>query len=254
MDYAMLRGVVDMNVRLSRATQQCLRLPTDKTLWRQFESDAISAIRSLPDGATVLDLGGGRRCVYAHAVVPRGRLKLIAVDVSPEELALNQDVDDTCVSDIAAEIPLPDESADLILSRALLEHVNDVPAAIANMARVLRPGGVALHMIPCRYSLFGMAARLLPFGPLLALTHSIMPWTKGHVEFPVRYDHCWPAALEREFTRAGFSRVTTWVTWAQPGYFEAVYPLFLLYAVYEHVVRIAGLRRAAAYTVLRAVR
>ena len=60
-----LRTVIDTNVRWSRATERRLRLPTDKTLWQQFEQDADALLRGLPDGATVLDLGGGRRCVYA---------------------------------------------------------------------------------------------------------------------------------------------------------------------------------------------
>jgi SAM-dependent methyltransferase len=143
---------------------------------------------------------------------------------------------------------------DLILSRALLEHVADVPAAIRHMARVLKPGGAALHLVPCRYSLFGMAARLLPFGPLVRLLHSVMPWTRGQVEFPVYYDHCYPRALEREFHASGFSKVQLWTTWAQPGYFEAVYPLFLLYAFYEWLIRHLRLSTLAAYTVVLAIR
>jgi SAM-dependent methyltransferase len=250
----MLRAAIDANVRLSRATERRLRLPTDKTLWSRFEREADALIRGLPDGAIVLDLGGGRRCIYAQAARPPGRVRLVAVDISPAELALNREVAETCTADVAAGLPMPDASADLILSRALLEHVDGVPAAVRHMARVLRPGGVALHLVPGRYSLFGTAARMLPFGPLLTLTHRVMPWTRGQVEFPVRYDSCYPQALEREFRAAGFSRVETWITWAQPGYFEAVYPLFLLHAAYEQLVRRLRLRRVAAYTVVRAVR
>ena len=50
-----LRTVIDANVRWSRATERRLRLPTDKTLWQQFEQDADALLRGLPDGATVLD-------------------------------------------------------------------------------------------------------------------------------------------------------------------------------------------------------
>ena len=249
-----LRTVVDTNVRWSRATERHLRLATDKVLWGKFEQEGQALIRGLPDGATVLDLGGGRRCVYAQCVQPRGRLRLVAVDISAEELAMNTDVSETLVADVTAGLPVPPGSVDLILSRALLEHVPDVPAAIRHMGRALKPGGVALHLVPCRFSLFGMAARVLPFGPLVRLVHVVMPWTRGQVEFPVHYDHCYPQALEQAFRTAGFSSVETWVTWAQPGYFEAVYPLFLLHAMYEWVVRRLGLRTLAAYTVVRAVR
>jgi SAM-dependent methyltransferase len=249
-----LRAVINANVQWSRATERRLRLPTDKTLWQRFEREAAALIRALPDGSTVLDLGGGRRCVYAGSVEPPGRVKLVAVDISAEELAMNDNVSEKRVADVALGLPMPDGSVDLILSRALLEHVHGVPAAIQHMARVLKPDGVALHLVPCRYSLFGLAARLLPFGPLVRLVHVVMPWTRGNVEFPVVYDHCYPQALEKEFRAAGFSRVESWITWAQPGYVEAVYPAFLLQALYEWAVRHLRLRRLAAYTVVRATR
>lgn len=249
-----MRGLIDASVRWSKATERRLRLPSDSPLWQRFEEEAEALIRALPDGAVVLDLGGGRRCVYADAVDPPGRVRLVAVDISPDELALNTDVAETCVANVATSLPMPDASVDLILSRALLEHVDGVPAAIEHMARVLRPGGVALHLIPCRYSLFGTAARLLPFEPLLRLTHKVMPWTRSVIGFPVHYDHCYPQALERAFSVADFSDVQLQITWACGGYFFAIYPLFLFHAAYEQVVRRLRLRRLAAYVMVRAIR
>lgn len=247
-----LRGVIDANVRLSRATERRLRLPADGVIWRRFEAEAERLVCALPDGAVVLDLGGGRSCLYAHAVNPPGRLRLIAVDISPEELALNTDVTETCVADVATGLPMPDASVDLVLSRALLEHVDGVPEAVKHMARVLKPGGAALHFVPCRYSLFGIAARLLPFGPLVKVTRKLSPWS--HVGFRIHYDHCYPQALEREFQAAGFSNVELAISWACGGYFRGIYPLYILHALYEQTVRRLGIRRLAAYVIVRAVR
>jgi SAM-dependent methyltransferase len=42
-------------------------------------------------------------------------------------------------------LPLPDESIDLMESRAVLEHVGNMSASAAEMARVLVRGGLALH-------------------------------------------------------------------------------------------------------------
>jgi SAM-dependent methyltransferase len=179
---------------------------------------------------------------------------VVAVDISPDELALNTDVSETCVADVSADLPFTPGSVDLILSRALLEHVHGVPSAAEHMAQVLKPGGVALHLVPCRFSLFGLAAKALPFGPLLWLTHLVMPETRGHVEFPVVYDHCWPPALERAFRSAGFRDVHCEVTWACPGYFEAVFPLFVFHAIWEWTIRTLRARSLAAYTVVYAVR
>ena len=249
-----LRSMIDANVRWCQATQQRLRLPSDKTLWQEFEDEAAALIRALPDEAVVLDLGGGRRCVYASAVVPPGRMRLIAVDISAEELALNRDVAETYAADVAVGLPVPDRSVDLVLSRALLEHVDGVYAAVQHMARVLKPGGVALHFVPCRYSLFGTAARVLPFGPLLQLTHKVMPSTRDGIGFEVHYDHCYPQALENGFRAAGFRDVQLQLTWACPDYFTAFYPLFLAHTLYEQIVRRLRLRRLAAYVVVKAIR
>lgn len=249
---ALSRRFVDANVRASRATERRLGLPTDKTLWQAFEREAHDRIRALPDGATIVDLGGGRRCVYHHALRPG--LELVAVDVSGEELALNPHADRKLIADVSRELPVAEGSVDLLLSRAVLEHVPDVASAATHMARALKPGGTTLHLVPGRYSLFGMAARALPFRPLLWLLHAVAPSTVDQVEFDVHYDRGHPAALEQTFRDAGFGDVEIEVTWAQPGYFEAAYPLFVLHAGYESVVRRLRVRRLAAYMVVRAHR
>jgi SAM-dependent methyltransferase len=52
----------------------------------------------------------------------------------------------------ACHLELPDDSIDYVISRSVFEHVHDVPAAAAEIRRVLRPGGVArlsIHLFPC---------------------------------------------------------------------------------------------------------
>ena len=44
----------------------------------------------------------------------------------------------------AASLPLPDRSFDLVISTLSMHHWADVPAGLAEIARVLRPGGRAL--------------------------------------------------------------------------------------------------------------
>jgi SAM-dependent methyltransferase len=49
-------------------------------------------------------------------------------------------------------LPFPDESFDLVVSAAAFEHFLDVPAVLADLYRVLRPGGaawVAVHLFAC---------------------------------------------------------------------------------------------------------
>ena len=248
------RSALDKNQELSQTAERNWRLPSDKPLWQHFEREAGRLIRALPDGATAVDLGGGRRCVYAQALRPEQDVRLVAVDIDEEELAMNDDVAETVVANVAEGLPFDDASVDLILSRALLEHVDGVPSAARHMGRVMKPGGTALHLIPGRYSLFGTAARVLPFGPLLRAFHAVNPDSIGQVEFDVHYDSCHPDGIEQAFRDAGFRDVELTWCWAQPGYFEHVYPLFLGHALYERLVRKLGIRRLASYMVVRATR
>lgn len=249
-----LRVFFDANAAIAQRLTDRLGLESDKPMWARFSALARESIADLPSGSTVLDLGGGRRCVYASAVRDDQHVRLVAVDVSSDELALNTDVDETCVANVASGLPFPDASTDLVLSRALLEHVDGVPKAARNMARVLKPGGKALHLVPGRYSLFGIATRVLPFKPLLKLLHAVKPETKGIIEFDVYYDHCYPAALRKAFLDAGFTDVSIDVCWAQPGYFEPFLPAFLLTSLYEYVVRRLRITRLAAYMIVSATR
>jgi SAM-dependent methyltransferase len=82
--------------------------------------------RELPE-ATLLGVdlvaGGLRR---AHALVPDARLLL---------------------ADVCA-LPIADASVDVVLSANLLEHVPDDAGALAEMHRVLKPGGLAAVIVP----------------------------------------------------------------------------------------------------------
>jgi len=54
------------------------------------------------------------------------------------------------VSAAGERLPFPDQAFDVILSHEVLEHVQDDQAALAEMARVLRPAGRAVIFVPNR--------------------------------------------------------------------------------------------------------
>jgi ubiquinone/menaquinone biosynthesis C-methylase UbiE len=64
------------------------------------------------------------------------------------------------IDGIGENIPLPDESVDLILCHTVIEHVSDVPKVISEMHRVLAPGGV-IHLEAPNY--------IWPFEPHLGV-------------------------------------------------------------------------------------
>jgi len=57
----------------------------------------------------------------------------------------------TCVAQPAEElVGVADESCDVVLSNAVLEHVYDLPRVWRALARVTRPGGLGIHQIDFR--------------------------------------------------------------------------------------------------------
>jgi ubiquinone/menaquinone biosynthesis C-methylase UbiE len=248
-----LRRLIDANVRVSRRIDRRIN-PDHGDLQRAFFAAVEDEMARLPEGSVVADLGGGRHCLYVDRLPADHPLHLVAVDISADQLAANTDVAECRVANVAEELPFADGEVSLVLSRYLLEHVDGVPAAATHMGRVLAPGGVALHFVPCRFSTFAVAARLLPFGLLLGLLHRVSPETRGEVEFEVFYDHCYPSALERAFYDAGFRRVEVRVEYVSTSYYWPFLPLFLLVAAYERLVRKADARSLAAYVMVYAER
>ena len=62
-------------------------------------------------------------------------------------------------------LPFPDSSFDIVLSDQVLEHVFDMRSALLEQARVLKPGGIAIHRMPRRHALIEPHTKL-PFATL----------------------------------------------------------------------------------------
>jgi len=98
-------------------------------------------------GSTVIDVGcgcGATTVELANAVGPAGRV--IGIDVSEPMLAVAVDRlrkfgNATCVLGDAAELPLSDVGADLMVSRFGVMFFGDPVAAFANLRTGLAPGG-----------------------------------------------------------------------------------------------------------------
>lgn len=250
MQTSVLRRFVDANTRVSGRFDR----RKDLELYRRYDRHVAEAIRALRSGATVVDVGGGRTCSFAGDVSPAAAIRVIAVDVSGEELRANTCVDATYVANVAEHLPFSDAEIDLLVSRTVLEHVTDVERAASEMGRVLRSGSLCIHLLPCRYALFAIVARIVPFWIAKAVLHRIVPESRGVVEFDVHYDRCHPAAIERLFRDAGFASVEIECTWDQAAYFHACFPLFLLVLAYQRIAEALQMRHLASYIIVRATR
>ncbi len=112
--------------------------------WRRFLASRVTAI----PGSWVLDVATGTGLV-ARELAPRN-LRVVGLDQSPSMLrhgvaaARERDLAERIrfVGGRAERLPFPDETFDAVTSTYLLRYVEDPAATLAELARVLRPGGV----------------------------------------------------------------------------------------------------------------
>ncbi|QSB17403.1 class I SAM-dependent methyltransferase [Natronosporangium hydrolyticum] len=111
-------------------------------------------------GGRALDIGCGQGR-HAFALVRQG-LPVVALDWDTDALAEVSDMvaamrqagevpagaGALAVRGDVRRLPFPDESFDVVVAAEVLEHVPDDEMAMAELARVLRPGGVAAVTVP----------------------------------------------------------------------------------------------------------
>ena len=107
------------------------------------------AVADLHEGEVVLDLGsgGGLEVIQsAKRVGPTGQA--YGLDMTDEMLALARRNaasagvgNATFLKGLIEEIPLPDNSVDVVISNCVINLSTDKPAVLREIARVLRPGG-----------------------------------------------------------------------------------------------------------------
>jgi ubiquinone/menaquinone biosynthesis C-methylase UbiE len=146
------------------------------------------------DGARLLDLGCGTGHQMA-SLRDRG-FEVTGVDGSAEMLAharANNPDAELHQADVG-QLPLADESFDYVLSIEVLRYLSEPERCVAEIARVLRPGGVALATATPLLNLNGYALvnRVALALPVRNLTRLKQFFTTAR-------------GLERQFRRSGFT-------------------------------------------------
>jgi SAM-dependent methyltransferase len=196
--------------------------------YRIFENEVAGWLR--PEH-TLLDAGCGRGAPVLLGFRGRAR-ELIGVDVVDFEA----DVSGVrLLKNDLAHMDVASESVDVVMSRSVMEHVEDPAAVYAEVHRVLKPGGRFVFLTPNLWDYASIVARLVPnrYHPY------IVARTEGRAEhdvFPIRYRTNTRRAVRRYARDTGFDVASFRYLGQYPGYFMFNGLLFLLATGYEKLI------------------
>lgn len=192
--------------------------------------DAVEA-RIRPDSA-VLDIGCGRTAPNLSRLVGKAG-KLYGIDVI--DFTVADPSMNLFRNDVGAMADIPDNSIDIAYSRAVMEHIDNPDAAFAELARVLKPGGVYIFITPSIYDYGSILAMLIPN----RFHAKIVNATEGRAEedvFPTVFACNSLRALRRQTARAGLTIEDGHYIGQYPNYFMFSRVLFRLGTLYQKVI------------------
>ncbi|MCK5566002.1 MAG: methyltransferase domain-containing protein [Planctomycetes bacterium] len=110
---------------------------------RQLDMDVLEGTFALAGDLPLklLEIGGGNGFV-ASKLSGLG-FNVVSIDPDPRQPSFYHVRQGDCV-----KLEFPDDSFDIIFSSNVLEHVEDIKTAFAEMKRVLRPEGIMIHTMP----------------------------------------------------------------------------------------------------------
>lgn len=131
--------------------------------WRAIEIGALAS-RDIPGGLG-LDLGCGDGLLTRILLDQIGPRRLVGIDLDPLETGAAKrfpfyEEVHTCSADA---MPLADERFDFVISNSVLEHIPPLEGTIAEVGRVLKPGGRFYFTVPGPAFHANLAGSLLPW-------------------------------------------------------------------------------------------
>ncbi|HEX9764046.1 MAG TPA: class I SAM-dependent methyltransferase [Candidatus Acidoferrales bacterium] len=184
----------------------------------------------LRPGGRVLDAGCGHR--GDAAFLQAAGCQVVGIDLDPR-VAQNPGLR-FAIRGRLEQLPLADLSVDLAICRYVAEHLKDPAVVLAEVARVLRPGGKFVLLTPNRWHYVTVIARLTPL--------SFHRWVNarrgvpaGDV-FPTFYRLNTRSRIATLARRAGLQPVEIQALETRPNYLLFSVPTFYLGLLYERIV------------------
>ena len=183
--------------------------------WRR----QVIQLASLPPGGQLLDLGTGTGDLAREALRQVPTVQVTAADFTLEMMRVGRAHPDPTLPEQAQVIwcnadatclPFPDQAYDAVVSGFLLRNVIDLPKALAEQLRILRPGGrfVALDTTPPPQNLLAPFIRIHLHTVIPTLGRLITGQAEAYTYLPDSTESFLPPEkLSAALREAGFEQV-----------------------------------------------
>lgn len=193
----------------------------------------------------LLNLGAGPSTENPIRIFKGEVAEVVGADV--DRCVMDNDELDRAVMIENGRLPLPDVAFDVVLSDYVIEHVEHPAQFLAEVYRVLKPGGVFFFRTPNIYHYVALFSAATPHWFHGLVANRVRAKEPGSQEpWPTHYRLNSRRAIEVEARNAGFRDIELRMIEMEPSYLQFHALPFLAGVAYERIVNsseaFAGLR------------
>ena len=194
--------------------------------------------RHFRPGQRVLDAGCGRAMKFCKEFTNAG--VVVGVDLE-EALDTRNTQSPFGIKGDLARLPFEADSFDLVISRSVVEHLENPELVFSEFNRVLRDGGKAVIITPNKYDYVSILAAVTPYRFHRYLVSRIFNVSEDDV-FPTLYRANTIGTLRKALEASGFKELEMRSLNHYPAYLSFSPVLFRVGVLYERLTSLESLK------------
>lgn len=219
--------------------KKCERLCEKYYAGRKFSRTVYRELihKYVSPGDRLLDAGCGRYLEFSKEL--SGNVQVVGIDLEEKLDTHNQGSPYALRGDLD-HLPFSSGQFNLIISRSVVEHLQNPPQVFREFYRILKPGGKVILSTPNKYDYVSIIASITPYSWHRSLVHKIIQVPEEDV-FPTLYRANTLSKLGKELRSAGLAERELLAINHYPAYLMFSPLLFRLGVLYERLTSLESL-------------